>query len=57
MAFGWIAPTSAFGSVVRNPNRSAVTSPLQRVQIVTGRGQQMLDEVARERPGMAGIQL
>jgi hypothetical protein len=27
MAFGWSAPTSAFGSVVRNPKRSAVTGP------------------------------
>ena len=27
MAFGWIAPTSAFGSVVRKPKRSFVISP------------------------------
>ena len=27
MAFGWTAPTSSFASVVRKPNRSAVTSP------------------------------
>ncbi len=27
MAFGWIVPTSLFGSVVRNANRSFVVSP------------------------------
>src|SRR3546814_1117744 len=27
IAFGWISPTSRLGSVVRNPNRSHVTSP------------------------------
>lgn len=40
IAFGWIAPTSAFGSVVKNAKMSAVTSPsfafrteVQRAQI------------------------
>jgi hypothetical protein len=40
MAFGWIAPTTSFGSVVRNANRSFVVSPsftfrteVQRVQM------------------------
>ena len=59
IAFGWSAPTSAFGSVVRKPNKSFVVSPsrtfrtdVQRVQMAAKQASGRLSSNANHAGGL-----